>query len=233
MIQPYTADADLTLDPARLGEEPAIEVVMREAGFVLLHSDSPGTWATPQDINGIQEMTPIDLLVPDAVSGAGRRAARLKGHGRDAARKTFGLEAVIRDNDKMTIASLEPDVDQRTATIRVAGIAGLLIAKAHKVGERANESPGRLKTKDFGDIVRLMRGPIPAREIGMKLAQFATDPMCGECVQQGALYLNRLFGRPNAYGVDEAVIALAGGIPESTIRALAPAFIADMRRGMG
>jgi hypothetical protein len=61
----------------------------------------------------------------------------------------------------MTIASLQQDTDSRIATIRVAGPAVLLVAKAYKMAERIIDDlhgrPHRVKPKDAGDVIRLMR----------------------------------------------------------------------------
>jgi hypothetical protein len=73
-------------------------------------------------------------VVPEQLAaGRGRRDARLPEHDKNAARWTPGLEATIFDNTEMAIASLEPDVDSREMTIRVAGPAALLIAKSREV----------------------------------------------------------------------------------------------------
>lgn|GEM_PF-6189066 len=71
------------------------------------------------------------------------------GHGKRAARKTRGLEPALVDNDVMVIEALDP-ADGRVAKLRVAGVAALLIAKAHKIGDRIESGrPDRLNDKDW------------------------------------------------------------------------------------
>jgi hypothetical protein len=50
-IAPYTTDADLALDPSRLGIDPALDVAMTGAGFKL--SDEPGVWIAETEIDGV------------------------------------------------------------------------------------------------------------------------------------------------------------------------------------
>ena len=91
---------------------------------------------TTISIEGREHIVPLDLLVPEALSpGEGRRGARLGPHGKRAARKVRGLEAVVVDNDTMTISALDP-LDPRSIDVKVAGSAALLIAKAYKIAER-------------------------------------------------------------------------------------------------
>jgi hypothetical protein len=85
---------------------------------------------TEQTVDGKAVNVDLDLLVPEAVSGEGTRAARLGVQGDRLARKAFGLELALVDNDLMTLGSL--DADPRTFEVRVAGSAALLISKVHK-----------------------------------------------------------------------------------------------------
>jgi hypothetical protein len=54
-VAPFTADADLSIDPARLAPDPRIAEAMTEAGFTLkVKADNggiePGTWLAPAKI---------------------------------------------------------------------------------------------------------------------------------------------------------------------------------------
>ena len=51
----------------------------------------------------------LDLLVPEAVSGGGTRAARLGPQGDRLARKAVGLELALVDNDSMIVGALDRD----------------------------------------------------------------------------------------------------------------------------
>ena len=94
----FTKDADLALVPP-LDETPAIDQMMRAAGFT--QGRQPGIW----EHAGGQ----VDLLVPQTFAdAAGRRAARLPGHGRRTARKVAGIEGASVDNEVRSVSALEP-----------------------------------------------------------------------------------------------------------------------------
>lgn len=133
-VAPYTTDGDLALDPTLLDDEPALGESMRRAGFTL--SDEPGIWDAIARIDGEDVIIALDLIVPEAVAaGGGRRGARLGPHGNRAARRAVGLEAALVDHGSMTISALDP-TDQRRVTVEVAGVAALMVAKAHKIHDR-------------------------------------------------------------------------------------------------
>jgi hypothetical protein len=237
-VAPFTTDADLSIDPTRLGSDPRIAEAMTEAGFTLKIKANdggvePGTWLAPAKINEETIQVPVDLLVPETLATSrGRRDAKLPDHGRNATRWTPGLEATIVDNTAMTIGSLEPDVDSRTAEIRVAGPAALLVAKSHKIADRLVDGDrgrqDRVKPKDCADVIRLMRAETPPDAVGARLAELAEHPMCGASVTAGVERLAAQFGGPSSPGVELAVTALAGALPEDLLRGLAPTYIAIM-----
>jgi hypothetical protein len=232
VVAPYTKDADLGIDARDLDRDPSILGLMTAAGFSLKITRAggvePGTWVAETDVDGKQTLVPVDLLVPEALAyGNGRRDARLPNHGKNATRRVAGLEATVRDNVEMTITSLEIERDPRTMSIRVAGPAALLVAKAHKLGERLGRgNEGRIRAKDAGDVVRLMRGSATPDAVGKTLAKLAGDEMCGPSVRAGVDYLERLFATPRARGVDLAVKNVTGAIREDEVRALMPTYLA-------
>lgn len=88
--QPYTTDADLTIDPSLLAARPGLEDAMRGAGFRLKNEDTghpePGIWEARVSIAQRHEdlVVPVDLIVPEAVAPpGGRRGARLGGEHAD------------------------------------------------------------------------------------------------------------------------------------------------------
>jgi hypothetical protein len=234
-VAPFTADADLSIDPQRLGDDPRIVEAMTGAGFILKVKDNgggiePGTWLATTMVDGHTISVPVDLLVPESLAPMrGRRDARLPEHGKNATRWTPGLEATVLDNAEMTITSLEPERDSRSAAIRVAGPAALLVAKAHKINERlvdeGNGKAHRVKPKDAGDVIRLMRSPTPPATVGARLAEMARNELAGSSVMEGVRFLHDLFGGPRSRGVELATEAMAGAIPQDFLRALAPAYI--------
>ena len=149
-ISPFTYDADLVLDPELLGDSPAIVEAMSQAGFRL--GDQPGLYSR-------EGLSQVDLLVPEAVGGPGRRAARLGVHGNRAAMKVRGLEGALVSHEVRKITSLVPGAD-RSCFLKVAGPAALLVSKVHKIGERLEDSDVRRQEqlpKDAFDIYRLLR----------------------------------------------------------------------------
>ena len=82
-VAPFTYDADIALDPELLEDSPALVAAMSRAGFQL--HNPPGLYK--RDSGG-----QIDLLVPKAVGGPGRRQ-RLPGRIEGAQpRRQLGVE---------------------------------------------------------------------------------------------------------------------------------------------
>ena len=228
-VAPYTTDADLVLDPDLLGGEPQINEVMRAAGFT--PSGQPGTWMTEVRVGDRRFDVPVDLLVPEALAGPGRRAARLPAQGRNVARRSRGLEAALVDNSRMAVSSFDDD-DDRIFHVAVASAAALFIAKAHKLAERVNAVPyraDRVKPKDASDVFRLVQAE-PAGRVGRRLGELASDPVAGEVVVSGVQHLVDLFGRRGRPGVQLAVQALsAGAVPPERVVALLVAYVAELK----
>ena len=134
IVAPYTTDADLALDPELLEEIPPLEDALLLAQFVPGGGDAVGVWLTRRDTPTRRDIqVQVDLLVPKAVSpGKGRRAARLPGHEPTAARIVRGLEGALVDLDVLALTALQLD-DSRSVEAKVAGPAGLLVAKLHKL----------------------------------------------------------------------------------------------------
>jgi hypothetical protein len=235
-VAPHTSDGDLAIVPQRLSEEPQIADAMRRNGFTLKIKAGggvePGSWLATVTLAGQPQLIPVDLIVPGELApGHGRRDARLPDHGSSATRWAAGLEAAVLDNQLMTVGSLQPDADPRQLRVRVAGPAALLVAKCHKIYERLQDSqgrPGRVRSKDSGDVIRVMRGRATATQIGRQMATMAGDPMAGRTVTVGVTLLESLFGRGASPGIAMAAEALTGALDAEQIRVLAPAFVAEL-----
>jgi hypothetical protein len=131
----------------------------------------------------------------------------------------------------MTLGSLVPG-DNRQIDAYVAGPAALLIAKAYKLDDRISqaekqERADRLSNKDAGDVYRIM-AVVEAEEVAQTLATLRNDPRVGDIAIRGMELLHTLFGGANTPGTGLAVEALAGDVPESRIRALAPFYISSL-----
>lgn len=214
-----TKDCDLALDTRALAPEPLIEQAMRAAGFHLdLHAHQPGAWLNRQGI-------PVDLMVPEALSGeSGRRGARIPPHANNAARRAVGLEAAVVDCGAMEIPALAAD-DSRVLTANVAGPAALLVAKLYKIGER-QATPDRLIDKDAHDIYRLLVAT-PTESLASKVQQLRADDLAGPVTEQALKFLTELF----ASGAEARGCVMAGraeeGVGDPEMVSAASAALAD------
>ena len=105
---------------------------------------------------------PIDLIVPEGFAPPGRSPRRAPGPPRQPGGEAgLGLEAALVDKDPMPITALDP-ADQRAVTVDVAGVAALLVAKAHKLHDREQRGRAdRLDDKDAADVFRMMQVTSP------------------------------------------------------------------------
>lgn len=228
-VAPYTTDGDLAIDPSLLGDDPELEPTMEGAGFTLKRQPGghvePGIWIVEVNIDGKPEVIPVDLIVPEgAASSAGRRGARLGLHGKRAARQIPGLEAVLVDHSPMVITSLHP-ADGRSIDVEVAGVAALLVAKAHKLHDRLSQGKARrLDNKDASDVVRIMQTTLPT-QIGKTLAQLSQDVIAGQPTQDALQYLDELFGRRGSPGIGMAASALSLAFDADTVEVICTTYI--------
>ncbi|MFF7566639.1 hypothetical protein ACFZB4_42620 [Streptomyces pseudovenezuelae] len=228
----YTSDGDISIDPAQLGDQPLLEQAMRDAGFSLRENQS-GLWERPEQVGALTVPVEVDLLVPHQLAPEpnGRRRTSLPPHDPWATKKVPGLEVAAVDRSVMTLGSLVPG-DNRQIDAYVAGPAALLIAKAYKLDDRISqaekqERTDRLSNKDAGDVYRIMT-VVEAEEVAQALATLRDDPRVGDTTIRGVELLHKLFGGANTPGTELAVQALAGDVPESRIRALAPFYISNL-----
>lgn len=224
-IAPYTTDGDLALDPDSLGDEPALEAAMRAAGFELKRNPQghvePGIWVARTTVGATTFEVPVDLIVPDAVAGAGRRGARLPAHGKQAARRAVGLEAALIDHSPITISSFDAG-DSGQVVAEVAGVAALLVAKAHKLQDRLKTD--RSSDKDAADVIRLMQLSDPT-EVRLAMGRLAEDATAGPVTQAALGHLEAMFGRRNGDGVQLAVRAMQAAVPSARVEAVSVAYV--------
>ena len=196
----FTYDADFALDPELLGSSPAIVDAMGRAGFRL--SDQPGLYRRD---GGAQ----VDLLVPLAVGGPGRRAARLGVHGNRAAMKVHGLEGALVSHKRRKVTSLVPGA-YRSCTLKVAGPAALLVAKVHKIGERLQDPDVRRRDqlpKDAFDIYRLLRA-IDTAEMASEFGLLSSREISNRVTSEALSMFQRLFSAPSDMGTELVVRAV-------------------------
>jgi hypothetical protein len=185
-----TKDSDVALDPRNLARDPLVEAAMRSGGFV--PGGQPGSWLSSDGI-------PVDLMVPEMLAGGGgRRGARIPPHDKKATRRARGLEAVLVDNTEIDVQGLDPR-DARTIRARVAGPAGLLVAKLFKIAERVG-TPDRLNDKDAHDIYRILRA-VETEPLCEAFVALLRDELSRDVTRESADFLEELFARgPEALG---------------------------------
>jgi hypothetical protein len=230
-IAEFTTDGDLAIDPDLLSEAPPLDELMQGAGFELIElqgAAEPGIWQKEVEVDGRQLVVPIDLIVPIGVAPAGgSRGARLAGHGKRAARKTGGLEAALIDNDPIAIEALEPE-DQRSARLRVAGIAALLVAKTHKIVDRVKTGrEDRLADKDGADVVRLMVASSPVA-VASTVKELLAEPAAATATELAVEHFEELFGRRAGAGIELASRALREAMPAERVRAISLAYTEEL-----
>jgi hypothetical protein len=235
-IAEFTTDGDLAIDPRRLAEAPPLAGLMEAAGFELTElqgSPEPGIWQKEVSVEGLAITVPVDLIVPTEMAPpGGTRGARLPGHGKRAARKTSGLEAALVDNNIRTVAALDPE-DDRTARLRVAGVAALLVAKTHKIADRIESGRSdRLVDKDASDILRLMQSG-PPEAAASTLRTLLEDPVSAASARFAAERFRGLFGNRAGVGIEMASRALRGAMPEERVRAICMAYTEALYRRLG
>jgi hypothetical protein len=220
-IAPYTTDSDLALNPALLAHEPELEALMGDAGFTAEH---PGMWQTIARVSGEDVSIPVDLIVPEGAStGEGRRGARIPPHGKRAARRAVGLEAALVDRSPLAVTALDPS-DTREVTVEVAGVAALMIAKAHKIHDRVRGGrQDRLSDKDAADVYRIMQTTRPA-DVAETVRVLLVDPMSTAVTQQALDYMRDLFARRAGEGVVMAQRALQLAIDPEQVATLCVVF---------
>ena len=150
---------------------------------------STGGLTTPQ----------VDLLVPQIVGGRRGRGAGLGVHGDRAARQVRGIEGALVSRSAMAIGALSTE-DRRSFDLQVAGPAALLVAKVHKLADRADErgSP-RLNNKDAFDVYRLLVA-IQAPDFAEETAVLLGDLLSQEVTEEALEEFRELFGTESGTG---------------------------------
>jgi Nucleotidyltransferase len=226
-VPEFTIDADLTIDPTLLRDVPEIESALRAAHFQ--GGNRVGAWIVHRDIDGVTTKIEVDLMVPEAVGGGGRRAARLGGHAKEVARKARGLEAALVDKATMTIGALDTE-DRRTLTVAVAGPTALLISKLHKIAERASErQQRRVDDKDALDVLRLVQGTGTAR-LAATMVKLLQVNLTRNVTREALTVLADQFSSPRAPGARMAVRAAGPLMPADEVAQSCAALASDLVR---
>ena len=113
-VAEFTTDGDLVVVPDQLKVQPRLSEAMERQ---FRPGPQPGSWLRDRTVSGIATAISVDLLVPEAVAGAGRRAARLGEHGDRAGRRVRGLEGALVEHSLIRLNALDAD-DRREFEIR-------------------------------------------------------------------------------------------------------------------
>ena len=220
-VAEFTTDGDVAIDPRHLSAEPEIASAMRKAKFFLDVRDGRelvGVWASMREIAGVPAKVTVDLLVPEVLGGAGRRAARVPQHEQGSMLKVHGLEAALVDNSAMRIGALET-TDVRSFTMKVAGPTALLISKTIKLSERVAAGAlergrrDRVKPKDALDVLRLLQA-IPSAQLAQGFTGLLKDEIAGPVTAEALGSLPGLFGSVGFPGSQLAAEAAAPEPPD-------------------
>lgn len=220
-VAEYTTDADLAVAPADLDDSPLLEEALTEHHFK--PGKDPGRWVSPDGIY-------VDVMVPEALAGRGRRSAALKPHGKQSARRAKGLEGALVDRDLHTITSFE-QADHRSTEVWVAGPSALLVAKLHKIAERTG-SQDRVRDKDALDLFRLLRA-VPTTALVRGLRALTDSELARTVTDEAIAHLNDLLASTEGEGIEMVVRAAGTEEDASTIAASAVALTSDLLNGLG
>ncbi|MFC5287147.1 hypothetical protein ACFPM7_08815 [Actinokineospora guangxiensis] len=146
----------------------------------------------------------------------------MAGHERPAARITAGLEPSLVDNAPLLLTSFSEE-DIREFTLRVAGPAALLAAKAVKIGERLKDAEAgradRVKEKDALDMFRLLQAT-DTESLVEAITLHTADPHAKPTTQR-ALQVLKAHGTTVSGVLPALATTAAGGDP-----VVAPSFVA-------
>lgn len=224
-VPEFTVDADLTIDPALLRDAPEIESALRGAHFE--RGNRVGAWVATRNVAGLLVNVEVDLMVPEAVGGSGRRAARLPGHGTEVARKARGLEAALVDKARTTISALD-DEDTRVFDVAIAGPMALLISKLHKISERIVErEQRRLDDKDALDIWRLLQATETSTLVA-SVEMLLEAEVAREITREALDALKAHFSDARAAGPQMAARAVGELMPADQVAASCAALAMDL-----
>lgn len=217
-VAQYTTDADFSINPQDLSDSPLLADLLSKGGF--RPGDNPGSWISS---NGVY----VDLMVPEALAGSKkhRRSADLLAHGKKVARRTKGLEAALMDYQPMIVSAFDA-TDIRSVTMNVAGPGALLVAKVHKIAERADK-PHRLQDKDSLDVLRLLQATNTA-DLASRLKKLLGDELSASVTTEAIENLTPLFGSADAVGVLMATRAAELGADPDFVSASMTALVSDL-----
>jgi hypothetical protein len=189
-----TRDADIAINPMLVSDEPKVLELLKKIGISPALQDRPGIYGLDIERDLVwSKRTTIDLIVPEAYAGGGRRAAHISGQ-KNATTRARGLELVPWDRRLVELTTFDEPLISIKAY--VSGPAALLIAKSHKIHERLLTStfrPERLRAKDSGDVALLMMVSNPEEVAEIMVNTCASHSETTEVVRAGARWLVEMY----------------------------------------
>ena len=113
----------------------------------------------------------------------------------------------------------------------MAGPSALVVAKVHKLNDRAGEAE-RSSDKDALDVLRLLQ-VIPTAELVRRMERLLGDPRSRSITERALARLPEFFGRPRAPGCTMAGRAVEPLEDPDVVVASAAALCGDLMAGMG
>jgi len=215
-----TRDADITINPSFIADNPSILETLKNIGLEPALQDRPGIYGLEGESNlPLEARTTFDILVPESYAGGGNRAARIPGQ-KNTAGRAVGLELSLWDKHLRKLATIDEPI--KDAEVFIAGPAALLVAKAHKIHERLEQvmkRPDRLRPKDSGDIALLMMVSDPV-EVRQTMNNNATaHPETAEVIRSAANWLVEMYSDSTQVSVtrQQAADSLAARFDENDV----------------
>lgn len=225
---------DVVIDPRFVTDDPNLVDLMARVGISPALKDRPGIYGfATEEVLEWQRRTTVDLIVPEAYAGPGRRAARIEGQ-RHAASRTRGLELAIWDRTSAVLTTL--DEPYESVAVCVAGPAALLTAKAHKLHQRLVDvisRPDRLKAKDSGDVAMLMMVCDPQGVAQVMIASVAAHPEIADVVRQAGAWLLEMYSDTASIPRQQAVDSLAARFDDAETEAAMNEWLAGFQAASG
>jgi hypothetical protein len=213
-----TRDGDVALNPVFVAPDPKLLAVLDSTGVEPATPDRPGIYGYVTEAGlPLAERTTVDLIVPEAYAGPGRRAARVPGQ-KSATSRALGLELAVWDRHRKTLTTIDEPVVGVDAY--VASPAALLVAKAHKVSERLAEvakKPQRLRPKDSGDVALLMMVSDGADVAAAMTKRCEAHPEIREAVATAAVRLVEMYRADGGAPRQQMADALAARFDDAEV----------------
>jgi hypothetical protein len=221
-IPAFTLDGDLAVNPLLVVGSRAVRARLEEVGFDLRDLQS-GLYERRGVHVDVRRAARVDIFVPAAFEYAWSS----EGYDGRAAMVQPGLEACLVDCSRMELATLDDGGPRLTASIHVAGIVALLVAKGWKIGERYDQGSEAFAEvrKDIGDIYRLLQASDPD-ENAATLRVLRDDRHVRESVRTGARHLRELCTGRGA-GLKEFSALLGPSVGERTASASLAALVEE------